>query len=247
MVKKRLRQGGGGGGGGGGGEETQKEKVCMASSDVRDRSKQPNIVLVVADDYGYNDISYHGSRIRTPNLERLANHGVKLENYYVQPICTPSRCQLMSGRYQIHTGLQHSIIWPGQPNGLPLDSPTLADKLREAGYATHAVGKWHLGMYKKEFLPTNRGFDSFYGLYLGSGDHYSHRSCLGPGCGLDLHNNTEPDFSKDQVPEKYTEQYQDIPNKARRKFAGMVTCMDEGITVEIVQPSDGTKEKVLQD
>ena len=65
---------------------------------------QPNIVFVLADDYGYHDVGYHGSRIRTPNLDRLAAAGVRLENYYVQPICTPTRSQLMSGRYQIHTG-----------------------------------------------------------------------------------------------------------------------------------------------
>ena len=66
--------------------------------------KPPNIVFVLADDYGYHDIGYHGSRIRTPNLDRLSAEGVRLENYYVQPICTPTRSQLMSGRYQIHTG-----------------------------------------------------------------------------------------------------------------------------------------------
>ncbi len=95
---------------------------------------QPHILFVLADDYGWNDIGYHGSEIKTPKLDQLAAEGVKLENYYVQPICTPSRSQLLSGRYQIHTGLQHGVIRPSQPNGLPLEIPTLADKLKEAGY-----------------------------------------------------------------------------------------------------------------
>ncbi len=101
---------------------------------LSEAATQPHILFVLADDYGWNDIGYHGSEIKTPNLDQLAAEGVKLENYYVQPICTPSRSQLLSGRYQIHTGLQHEVIHPSQPNGLPLEIPTLADKLKEAGY-----------------------------------------------------------------------------------------------------------------
>ncbi|XP_062851464.1 arylsulfatase I [Trichomycterus rosablanca] len=153
----------------------------------------PHIVFVMVDDQGYNDVGYHGSDIRTPVLDQLAAEGVKLENYYVQPICSPSRSQLMTGRYQIHTGLQHSIIRARQPLCLPADIPTLPERLRQAGYSTHMVGKWHLGFCRRKCLPTSRGFQSFLGSFTGSGDHFNFQSCDGAEtCGFDLHDGERP-------------------------------------------------------
>ncbi|XP_012944881.1 arylsulfatase J [Aplysia californica] len=169
--------------------------------------KRPNIIFVFADDYGFNDIGYHGSQISTPTLDKLASDGVKLENYYVQPLCSPTRSQLMSGRYQIHTGLQHRIFRSEQPNGLPLDSPTMADKMKEAGYATHMVGKWHLGFYKDEYLPWNRGFDS----YFGKGT-----SLENP---LFLYLAYQSVHEPLQVPEEYERQYTHIQDSKRRSYA----------------------------
>ncbi|XP_078377383.1 arylsulfatase B-like [Oculina patagonica] len=148
----------------------------------------PHILFVVVDDLGWSDVGFHGSKIQTPNIDKLASEGVVLDNYYVLPICTPTRSALMTGRYPIHTGLQHLVIFPAAPYGLPLNFTTLPQKLKESGYATHMVGKWHLGFYKWPYTPTYRGFDTFYGYYNGAEDHYSHKILNV----LDFRDNKEP-------------------------------------------------------
>ncbi|KAH7962654.1 hypothetical protein HPB52_017331 [Rhipicephalus sanguineus] len=139
------------------------------------RRKQPHIVFILADDLGWNDVSYHGSHhIRTPNIDALAWNGVRFDRRYYQPLCSPSRSALMTGRYPIHTGLQHGIIGQSEPRGLSLHFKLLPEWLNELGYSFYMVGKWHLGFYKSEFTPTKRGFSSHVGSWGGFVDYYTH-------------------------------------------------------------------------
>lgn len=139
-----------------------------------DDAKQPNIVFIVADDLGWGDVGWHDSQIKTPQLDALAKRGAILEAHYVQPVCTPTRAALMTGRYPMRHGLQTGVVRPWAQYGLPLEEQTLAEGLKSAGYATAIVGKWHLGHFKSEYLPTRRGFDHQYGHYNGAIDYNTH-------------------------------------------------------------------------
>lgn len=128
----------------------------------------PNIVVIFCDDLGYGDLSCFGHpTIKTPNLDRMAAEGVKLTQFYsASPVCTPSRAALMTGRLPIRSGMcsdKRRVLFPNSGGGIPASEVTLAEALKEQGYATACVGKWHLG-HLPQFLPTNNGFDSYFGI-----------------------------------------------------------------------------------
>jgi len=126
---------------------------------------KPNIIVLFADDMGYGDLSCYGHpNIQTPNLDRLANEGVRFTSgYAAASVCTPSRVGLLTGRYAKRAGLPNNL-GPESLGGLPLSEITIAQQLKSQGYKTAAIGKWHIGHSPKEYLPTNRGFDQYLGL-----------------------------------------------------------------------------------
>ena len=136
----------------------------------------PNIVYVVADDMGWGDAGFNGSDIKTPNLDKLAEGGARFDQFYALPMCTPTRAALMTGRYPLRYGLQTGVIPAAGTYGLPVDEYLLPQVLKDAGYKTAMVGKWHLGHAKPEFWPRQRGFDYFYGALVGEIDHFKHSS-----------------------------------------------------------------------
>lgn len=140
-------------------------------------TRKPNIVLIVADDMGWNDVGYHGSEIATPNIDYLAEQGVELDRFYTCPVCSPTRAGLMTGRYPIRQGLQRTVVRDWDDKGMPPEEYLLPEMLARAGYDRRALfGKWHLGHAVRKYHPISQGFTEFYGHYNGAIDYYSHRT-----------------------------------------------------------------------
>src|SRR3954453_2561875 len=123
----------------------------------------PNIVFIFCDDLGYGDLECYGSKIHTPNLNRLASEGVRFTNMCsADPVCSPSRAALLTGRYPTRVGVPR-VFFPQDKDGLHLNEVKLANVLKDRDYRTACVGKWHLGR-PTEYLPTHRGFDQYFGI-----------------------------------------------------------------------------------
>lgn len=137
---------------------------------------RPHILYILVDDLGYADVGFHGSDVLTPNIDKLAEGGMRLKQFYTQPLCTPTRAALMTGRYPLRYGLQTGVIPSGGRYGLDTAEFLLPQVLKDAGYKTALVGKWHLGHADQKFWPRQRGFDYFYGPLVGEIDHFKHEA-----------------------------------------------------------------------
>ncbi|TIW00799.1 MAG: arylsulfatase [Mesorhizobium sp.] len=222
----------------------------------------PNIVYIITDDQGWKDVGYHGSDIKTPNIDKLAAEGVRLEQFYAQPMCTPTRAALMTGRYPCRYGMQTAVIPQGGSYGVALDEYMLPQMLKDAGYTTAMSGKWHLGQAKTALWPRQRGFDSFYGALLGEIDHFTHKAANGTADWfrnnkplkekgfdnilfgaeavrvIEKHDGKKPLFlylaftaphTPFQAPKEYIDRYSHIADESRRKYAAMVSLLDDEV------------------
>lgn len=231
----------------------------LCSSSAAATPPRPNVVLLLADDLGWNDVGYHGSEIRTPHIDALAQRGVVLDRFYAFPTCTPTRVALMTGRSPLSMGL-HGPVEP-ERSGLPVDERTLADILRDVGYQTWLVGKWHLGAGHVKYWPRRRGFDEFYGHLTGGIGYWDkvHRGgydwmrgesvVRDDGYTTDLitdeairllreRERTRPVFLyasfnaphvPNQAPAEAVARYAEIPDPERRTHAAMVDLLDAAI------------------
>lgn len=141
-----------------------------------DTNDPPNVVIILADDLGWGDVSYHGGATPTPNIDRLAAEGVRLERFYTNPKCTPTRAALLTGRDPLKLGLTYATVYPWSAFGVAASEHFIGESFQQAGYETAMIGKWHLGHSVPAHHPNNRGFDFFMGSLNTGGDYFTHRN-----------------------------------------------------------------------
>jgi len=224
--------------------------------------RKPNIIVILADDLGWGELGVQGCRdIPTPNIDSIATGGVRFSDAYVScPVCAPTRAGLMTGRYQQRFGFETNPGPEAQADpsfGLPLDQVTIAERLKGFGYATGAVGKWHLG-YQPQFHPTRRGFDEFFGFLGGANGYLSDKRSGDILRGTEVVE--EPEYLTDafgreavafidkhaaapfflylpfnavhnplQATDEYLQRFADIEDSKRRTYAAMTAAMDDNV------------------
>jgi arylsulfatase A-like enzyme len=164
--------------------------VSAKSNGAQPPTQRPNVLYIMADDLGWGDLSCYGRPdYRTPNLDHLASEGMRFNHAYsASPVCTPTRCAFVTGRYPARTpvGLEEPLSWrknlveQKRDVGLAPEHPTVASLLKAAGYSTALVGKWHLG-YLPKYSPVKSGFEEFFGIMSGGADHFTHKDANGEG------------------------------------------------------------------
>lgn len=155
----------------------------------------PHIIVFMADDLGWDDVSFHGSdQIPTPNIDALGYNGIILNRHYVLPSSTPSRTAFFTGQYPIRLGMQGQGIQGGEPRGIPLNVRILPEYLRGLGYMTKLIGKWHVGYYTPQHTPLHRGFDSFLGFYNSHVTYYDYKYSFQNMSGYDMHRGDAPAY-----------------------------------------------------
>lgn len=193
-----------------------KSFCIVALSSFQIAAAKPNIIFILADDLGYGDPGCYGAQdIKTPNLDRLAEEGVRFTDFYSNgAICSPTRVAFLTGRYQQRYGMENALYYQEFGRGLPVDGMTIADRLSDADYATGLSGKWHVG-YDPERQPLQQGFDHFFGLLGGNHHYFKHMDRIGVP---DLFLGNEPvereGYSTDLITEDavaFIEKHQDKP------------------------------------
>ncbi|MBA4016846.1 MAG: sulfatase [Pirellula sp.] len=230
--------------------------TCLANAAAADR---PNILLIYADDLGYNELGcYGGKHVPTPNIDSLATGGVRLTQGYVSaPLCSPSRAGLMTGRYQTRFGHDNNTMVDG---GLPLSEVTLGDRMKALGYATATVGKWHLGN-ASDRIPTSRGFNEYYGVWGNPGSYFKPRGFVDSRISTESRQIDDPKFyttdafaaraaewidqhkaapwflylpfnaihSPAEATEKYLNRFADVDHAGNRRLFAMTSAMDDAV------------------
>lgn len=172
----------------------------------------PNILHIMADDTGWNDLGYKNTLINSPNIDHLALDGIRLVRHHAFKVCSPSRASFHTGRMAFSMGLYDNSnravagMYPVVAQATPLHFKLLPELLKSQGYATHAIGKWHLGFALKKYTPTERGYDTFFGYYSAmTEDYWEHTHSVANGCELGLHSRDLHDSTSRSGPRAATD------------------------------------------